>query len=64
MEEEDLPRPKSLLAELCQEDLTPYSVAALENRVRLLQAELDRTRAAIGDKKGARSAAENIFKKT
>jgi uncharacterized small protein (DUF1192 family) len=43
--DENLPRRKDdLVAQLAKQDLDPYSVEELEERIALLEAEIDRSR--------------------
>ncbi len=68
MNEEDLPlslrnanRGAGALAGLAREDLDPYSVEDLAERVNLLEAEIVRVKEAIDRKKNRLSAAEALF---
>ena len=64
MDLDDLPRQKrDLLAELQKEDLEPFSLEALQERVVVLKAEIERAKAAMASKQGSRSEAEALFKK-
>ncbi|HEY0103537.1 MAG TPA: DUF1192 domain-containing protein [Brevundimonas sp.] len=61
---EDLePRPVrgAPLAALSREDLDPYSVVDLQERITALEAEIARSRTAIDGKSSQRSAADAIF---
>jgi uncharacterized small protein (DUF1192 family) len=49
------------LAEVTREDLELYSVSDLEERIAVLQAEIDRARAQIDRKRSGRAAAEALF---
>jgi uncharacterized small protein (DUF1192 family) len=59
--EDDLPRPK--LALLARPPLDEFSVAALNDYVADLKAEIARVEAAIAGKHGARAAAESVFRR-
>ncbi len=68
MNEDDLPlslrnasRGTAALAGLAKEDLDPYSVEELTDRVAALEAEIVRAREAIDRKKNRLSAAEALF---
>lgn len=68
MNEEDLPlslrnasRGAAALTGLSKEDLDPYSVEELAERVNALEAEIVRAREAIDRKKNRLSAAEALF---
>lgn len=61
---EDLePRPTrgATLTALGREDLDLYSVQELEERIEVLQAEIERARAAISGKQAKKSAADALF---
>lgn len=61
---EDLePRPArgALLIALTREDLDSYSVEDLKQRIAGLQAEIDRSKAAIEGKSSQRNAADAMF---
>lgn len=58
--EDDLPRPKAKPHEIGQ-DLTPLSVAELEERIALLQEEIKRLEAAKKAKSNIRQAAAALF---
>lgn len=61
---EDLePRPirGAGVAALGREDLDLYSVEELNERIEALQAEIERSRAAIGSKNAKKSAADALF---
>lgn len=49
------------LAEAGKEDLELYGVEELEERVAVLEAEIERTRAEIGKRGSKRAAAEALF---
>jgi uncharacterized small protein (DUF1192 family) len=49
------------LAEAVREDLDLYGVSELEERISVLQAEIDRVRAQIDRKQAGRAAAESLF---
>jgi uncharacterized small protein (DUF1192 family) len=49
------------LAEATREDLELYSVSDLEERIAVLQAEIERSRAQIDRKRSGRAAAEALF---
>lgn len=68
MNEDDLPlslrnvqQGASALAGLAREDLDPYSVEELAERVKALEAEIARAREATDRKKNRLSAAEALF---
>jgi uncharacterized small protein (DUF1192 family) len=68
MNEDDLPlslrnanRGAGALAGLAKEDLDPYSVEELAERVNLLETEISRVKEAIDRKKNRLSAAEALF---
>ena len=62
MDEDDRPRPKGDAASrLAGEDLSPYSVAELDERVALLQAEIERVRAHRDKSAEHRAAADALF---
>jgi uncharacterized small protein (DUF1192 family) len=59
-----LPRPSgrgAVLAELGKEDLDLHSVEELRERIRLLEAEIDRARAKLDGKQARMSAADALF---
>lgn len=61
---EDLePRPTrgATLTALGRDDLDLYSVQELEERIEVLQAEIERVRAAISGKQAKKSAADALF---
>lgn len=49
------------LAEAAREDLEPYAVEDLEERIGLLQAEIERTRRQMDRKQSGRAAADALF---
>jgi uncharacterized small protein (DUF1192 family) len=49
------------LAEAVREDLELYGVAELEERIAVLQAEIDRVRSQIDRKRAGRAAADALF---
>ncbi len=51
------------LRELGREDLDPYAVEDLEERIALLQAEIERTRNHMERKRSGRAAADALFKR-
>ena len=52
-----------ILADLAREDLDLYAVEELEERVSLLEAEAERTRAQMARKQAGRAAADALFKR-
>ena len=59
-----LPRPTgrgAVLAELAREDLDLHSVEELQERIGLLEAEIDRARAKLEGKRARMSAADALF---
>lgn len=65
MFDEDLPRRESApLKALAVEDLEPYSIEALNERIARLEAEIARARQAIAAKTTTRSAADALFRKS
>ncbi len=56
-------RPGDPLILLMRQDLDPLSVAELEERVELLQAEIGRVRAKIDGSVSFRATADTLFKK-
>ncbi len=64
MFDDDLPRPKSdLLADLMREDLDKLSIAELDDRIAVLDAEAARARAKRAGAAAFRSAADGLFKR-
>lgn len=62
--EENLPRRKDeLVAQLGKQDLDPYSVAELQERIALLEAEIERTRARMQRAVNHRASADALFKR-
>lgn len=67
MIEDDLPQMfktaagTAALTGLAREDLDPYSVEDLAERISLLEGEIERSRAAMERKKNRLSAAEALF---
>lgn len=51
------------LVEATREDLELYGVAELEERIEILQGEINRVRAQIDKKKSGRAAADALFGK-
>jgi len=49
------------LAEAMREDLEVFGVAELEERIAVLQVEIDRVRAQIDKKRAGRAAADALF---
>ncbi|MEM1019125.1 MAG: DUF1192 domain-containing protein [Sphingomonadales bacterium] len=64
MFDDDLPtRKPDTLGALQKEDLDPFSVEQLDQRIAALEAEIARTKADRDRKTSHRSAAEALFKK-
>ena len=64
MDDDDRPRPKGDAASLLsQEDLSPYSIAELAERVELLKAEIARVEGHSARSAAHRSAADALFGK-
>lgn len=64
MDEDDRPRPRGDAAEaLSKEGLDPYSVAELDARIALLEAEIERVRAHRDKSTAHRAAADALFGK-
>lgn len=62
--EENLPRRKDeLVAQLGKQDLDPFSVAELQERIALLEAEIERTRARMQRAVNHRASADALFKR-
>jgi uncharacterized small protein (DUF1192 family) len=62
--DESLPRPAgrgASLDDLRKEDLDPYGVEELSDRIQRLEAELVRTREALEKKRARRDAADALF---
>ncbi|MGD8327102.1 MAG: DUF1192 domain-containing protein [Sphingomonadales bacterium] len=65
MDMDDMPlRKDGALKQLQKEDLDPYSLEALNERIEVLRAEITRSEAAIKEKSSSRSAAEALFNKS
>lgn len=63
MSDEELDIPKgSLLKQLMDEDLEVHSVEALNDRITILNSEIERSELEIKNKKGALTDANSIFK--
>ena len=63
MDLDDLPRRKDdALAALARQDLDPLSVADLEERIAMLEAEAARTRAKLDGSRNFRASADALFK--
>ncbi|MBC9034893.1 DUF1192 domain-containing protein [Sphingomonas sp. JC676] len=62
--DENLPRRKDdLVVQLAKQDLDPYSVEELEERIALLEAEIARSRTKIQRAINHRASADAIFKR-
>jgi uncharacterized small protein (DUF1192 family) len=62
--DENLPRRKDdLVSQLVLEDLDPFSVKELEERVAILEAEIGRTRVKIQRAVNHRASADGLFKR-
>ena len=63
MEEPAAARPMrgALLIEATREDLDLYAVGELNERIAVLEGEIERARAAIGKKQNGRAAADALF---
>ena len=62
--DENLPRRKDDLAEqLGKQDLDPYSVEELEERIALLEAEIERSRIKMQRAVNHRASADALFKR-
>jgi uncharacterized small protein (DUF1192 family) len=62
--DENLPRRKDdLPAQLAKQDLDPYSVEELDERIALLQAEIERTRNKRERAVNHRASADALFKR-
>ena len=62
MDDEDRPRPKGDAAsKLAAEDLAPYSVDELDERIGLLEAEIERVRTHRDRSSAHRAAADALF---
>jgi uncharacterized small protein (DUF1192 family) len=51
------------VADLQREDLDLYAVEELQERIALLEGEIERTRAQLGRKQAGRAAADALFKR-
>jgi uncharacterized small protein (DUF1192 family) len=60
---EDDDRPKKKIIHEIGQDLALLSIRELEERIALLNAEINRLAAAIAIKQGSRSVADQFFKK-
>ncbi|UZK67597.1 DUF1192 domain-containing protein [Sphingomonas sp. M1-B02] len=61
--DENLPRRKDdLVAQLGRQDLDPYSVEELEERIQLLEAEIERSRIKMQRAVNHRASADALFK--
>ncbi len=64
MDMDDLPqRTPDLLKQLGRQDLDPFSVAELEERVAALEAEIARTRTHMQRAVNHRASADSLFKR-
>lgn len=64
MDDDDLPRRRDeTLAALSKQSLDPLSVAELDDRIEMLQAEIERTRAHKTAAGGFKASAEALFRK-
>lgn len=62
--DENLPRRKDdLVAQLGRQDLDPYSVEELQERIALLEAEIERSRARMQRAIAHRSSADALFRR-
>ena len=62
MDDDDRPRPKGDAAErLASEDLSPYSVDELGERIALLEAEIERVKSHRDKASAHRAAADALF---
>ncbi|MGK6356127.1 DUF1192 domain-containing protein [Sphingomonas sp. DT-207] len=62
--DENLPRRKDdLLLQLARQDLDPFSVEELQERVAALEAEIERSRAKINRAINHRASADALFKR-
>ena len=61
--DENLPRRKDdLVAQLARQDLDPYSVEELEERIALLAAEIERSRVKMQRAVNHRASADALFR--
>ncbi|MBL0915065.1 MAG: DUF1192 domain-containing protein [Sphingopyxis sp.] len=64
MDDDDLPRRRDdTLAALTKQSLNPLSVAELDDRIAVLQAEIERVRAHKAAAGGFKASAEALFRK-
>jgi len=62
--DENLPRRKDdLVAQLGRQDLDPYSVEELQERIALLEAEIERSRTKMQRAVNHRASADALFKR-
>ena len=61
--EENLPRPGDALALLLKQDLDPLSVSELEERIALLEGEIERVRKHSQRAVNHRAIADELFKR-
>ena len=62
--DENLPRRKDdLVAQLARQDLDPYSVEELEERIALLEAEIERSRIKMQRAVNHRASADALFRR-
>jgi uncharacterized small protein (DUF1192 family) len=62
--DENLPRRKDdLVAQLAKQDLDPFSVDELEERIALLEAEIERSRTKMQRAVNHRASANALFKR-
>jgi uncharacterized small protein (DUF1192 family) len=60
---DDEDRPKKKIVHEIAQDLALLSIRELEERIALLNGEIDRLQAAIASKQGSRNVADQFFKK-
>jgi uncharacterized small protein (DUF1192 family) len=60
---DDDDRPKKKIVHEIGQDLALLSIRELEERIALLNGEIDRLQAAIASKQGSRNVADQFFKK-
>jgi uncharacterized small protein (DUF1192 family) len=60
---DDEDRPKKKIVHEIGQDLALLSIRELEERIALLNGEIDRLQAAIASKQGSRNVADQFFKK-
>ena len=64
MEPDDAPsRPNDVLNELIRQDLDPFSVAELEDRITVLEGEIARSRMKLDRAVHPRASADQLFKR-